>query len=539
MVSPPVRTRCSVIGVACGAFHSVALTAGGRIYSWGSNSNGELGRATPPGQGHDELPSVVALHGSNASVQLRATALTAGRGFTVAVVEPRGLRRRRRKRIEERERLKAARATARRRSSTEGIYDFMYDDMMSTDSEAEAAEVALREARRKQDSDDDWSSDSVSGIADSNVRRAASLATVRGVRDVMLALGARAAAASAGHLQPSDAPAPRRRSSGKVVPLGLAETPTSGMSRFLAETLALREERPSPLEERESRNARARARIEAGVARAEAARKATVLATVLAPRPRAGPVVVAAGARVRVDSGDGSSEGSDSVDVAPLSGDGIGLLGSPQTNTRFKRRMTSMAGALGDAAAQARSTPPRQFSQSRLPSSPTAEARAPSVASPFNPVVVGAHSDTQILGAGSRRRGGVSAMGRLGDALPPGVQPRQESQQGKESTRKLNRERLDSKAHKGRKRGKKQRKRATTADSSPPSVHFAKTRGRTGTIGPKVDSSGVSSVVRSASRPSTEGEDATGTPRELRERRRLGYPDTVRAPHVLHRWWCL
>lgn len=41
-----------VINVACGSFHTAALTASGEVYCWGDNANGQCGaRARPRGGG--------------------------------------------------------------------------------------------------------------------------------------------------------------------------------------------------------------------------------------------------------------------------------------------------------------------------------------------------------------------------------------------------------------------------------------------------------------------------------------------------------
>jgi len=42
-----------VIGIACGDFHSLALTSANEVYTWGCGSSGELGHGAPE---HQTLP---------------------------------------------------------------------------------------------------------------------------------------------------------------------------------------------------------------------------------------------------------------------------------------------------------------------------------------------------------------------------------------------------------------------------------------------------------------------------------------------------
>ena len=74
-----------VVGVAVGAYHTLALTADGAVFSWGSNSHGQLGRATA--SYHEAQPRALRLPGSRAG----ARALGAAAGAFHSVVRLDGL----------------------------------------------------------------------------------------------------------------------------------------------------------------------------------------------------------------------------------------------------------------------------------------------------------------------------------------------------------------------------------------------------------------------------------------------------------------
>eukprot|EP00992_Anisonema_acinus_P008181 TRINITY_DN4255_c0_g1_i1.p1 TRINITY_DN4255_c0_g1~~TRINITY_DN4255_c0_g1_i1.p1 ORF type:complete len:406 (+),score=73.81 TRINITY_DN4255_c0_g1_i1:143-1360(+) len=71
-----------VISVACGSFHTVALTADGEVYCWGDNANGQCGNATlPDSVVYPHLVSALALVGGGL-----ARSISCGRQHTAVVM---------------------------------------------------------------------------------------------------------------------------------------------------------------------------------------------------------------------------------------------------------------------------------------------------------------------------------------------------------------------------------------------------------------------------------------------------------------------
>lgn len=52
----PVQSlrRVNICSVSCGALHNVAITTEGKVYTWGSNDEGALGR-----EGEESVPGLV------------------------------------------------------------------------------------------------------------------------------------------------------------------------------------------------------------------------------------------------------------------------------------------------------------------------------------------------------------------------------------------------------------------------------------------------------------------------------------------------
>ena len=70
-MSGELQAKLPVVKLLCGGMHTLALTSGGEVYSWGCNDEGALGRA-----GTEDKPMLVPL-------PIRATDISAGDSHSV------------------------------------------------------------------------------------------------------------------------------------------------------------------------------------------------------------------------------------------------------------------------------------------------------------------------------------------------------------------------------------------------------------------------------------------------------------------------